>query len=215
LRWAAAWLERLSVQPTVSLCRAGTRFRSLIADGLGHGASAAFCCLSPASARSSRCTPANRATVSARQDEAVSQGGWGRIRRAGQRVQFGGHADGFGRADQLQDRQRLPQPRLGLGGAAGGLGAPAQAGQRVRLLQRDAGLAGQVQGLVACPGLAEVTADPAQRPGLVKSRDFSVRAGDLTGDVQRLLQVTGRGRIVPVSARALVTWRAAQGTSRR
>jgi hypothetical protein len=118
--------------------------------------------------------------------------------RAGPRVQFGGYVGGFGRADPLEDRQCLPQLVFGLGGAAGGRGAPAQAGQRVRFLQRDAELAGQVQGLlVACPGLAEVTAGPAQRPGLVQSRDFSVRAGDLTGDVQRLLQVPGRARIVP------------------
>ena len=64
------------------------------------------------------------------------------------RVQFVGYAGSFGRADPLQDRQRLPQPVFGVGGAAGGLGAPAQPGQRVRLLQGDAELAGQVQGLL-------------------------------------------------------------------
>jgi hypothetical protein len=33
-------------------------------------------------------------------------------------VQFGGHVGGFGRADPLEDRQRLPQLVFGLGGVA-------------------------------------------------------------------------------------------------
>src|SRR3984885_15166505 len=80
------------------------------------------------------------------QDEPASRGGWGRIRRAGQRIQFGGHVGGFGRAGPLEDRQRVPELVLGVGGEAFGPGAPAQAGQRVRLLEGDAGPAGQVQG---------------------------------------------------------------------
>ena len=70
------------------------------------------------------------------------------IRRAGQRVQFGGHVGGFGRTDPLQDRQRVPQLVFGLGGAGRRPGRTGQAGQRVRLLQGDAELAGQVQGLL-------------------------------------------------------------------
>ena len=38
----AAWLERLSEQPTVSLCRVGTRCRSLIVRGLSLGALGSF-----------------------------------------------------------------------------------------------------------------------------------------------------------------------------
>src|ERR1700729_2061682 len=99
------------------------------------------------------------ATIRAR---ACITGGWGRIRRAGQGVEFGGYAGGFGRADPLEDCQRLPEPVFGLGGAAGGLGAPAQPGQRLRLFQGDAELAGHVQGLLMTgTGLAEATADPA------------------------------------------------------
>ena len=173
----------------MSLCGVATRFRSLVACGLSPGASASFSRLSrprraaPAAHRRTEAAAQSllflrrfcrlqenspwfsaTATVNARQDEPVSRGGWGRIRRAGQRVQFGGYAGGVGRADPLQDRQRLPQPVFGVGGAAGGLGAPAQAGQRVRLLQRDAELAGQVQGLlVARPSLVEVTAPTAFR----------------------------------------------------
>jgi hypothetical protein len=93
----------------------------LIARGLGASASASFSGLSAAADR---------------------------ICRTGQRVQLGGYAGGFGCADSLEDRQRLPQPVFGLGGAAGGPAAPAQAGQRVRLVQRTADLAGQVQGLL-------------------------------------------------------------------
>ena len=87
----------------VSLCRVGTRFRSLIARGLSHCSSpVAFADLQGNS------RPVGRKVSLPAQDEPVSREGWGRIRRAGQRVQFGGHVGGFGRADPLQDRQRVP-----------------------------------------------------------------------------------------------------------
>ena len=65
-----------------------------------------------------------------------------------QGVQFGGDVSSFGRADALEDLQRLPHPGFGLSRAASGQGAPTQPGQRVRLVQRAADLAGQVQGLL-------------------------------------------------------------------
>jgi hypothetical protein len=67
----------------------------------------------------------------------------------GQRVQFGRHGCGFGRADLLEDGQRLPQPGFSLGSAAGGQGAPGQAGQGVSFVPGDGNGAGQVQGLLS------------------------------------------------------------------
>jgi len=51
-----------------------------------------------------------------------------RVGRTLQRVQFGGHICGFGRAYLLEDRQHLPQRFFGLCGAAVGQGAPAKTG---------------------------------------------------------------------------------------
>jgi hypothetical protein len=82
------------------------------------------------------------------QDEPVSRGGWGRTRRTSQRGQLGGHVGGFGRADPLEECQRLPQPGFGFGGAAFGPGTAGQAGEGVRLAWGGAHLAGQVQGLL-------------------------------------------------------------------
>src|SRR5580658_2412828 len=70
-------------------------------------------------------------------------GGAHRLVLSGKGVQFGRHVGGFGRADPLEDLQRLPQPGFGLGGAAIGQGAPAQAGQRLSLVPGAVDLAGQ------------------------------------------------------------------------
>jgi hypothetical protein len=63
-------------------------------------------------------------------------GGW-----SGRDAQFRGQASGFGRANALEDLQRLPQPGFSLGGTADGQGAPAQSRQGVRLAPGVAGLA--------------------------------------------------------------------------
>jgi hypothetical protein len=59
----------------------------------------------------------------------------------------------------------------------------------MRLVPGAADLAGQVQGLpVARAGLAEVTAGPAQRPGLVEGLGLTAPAAEAAVDAQRLLQ---------------------------
>ena len=45
--------------------------------------------------------------------------------------------------------------------------------------------------------LAEVTAGPAQRPGVVECNDFTVPVAEVAVDAQRFLKVPGRARPVP------------------
>jgi hypothetical protein len=52
-----------------------------------------------------------------------------RVAGLGEGGQFAGHVIGLGRADPLEDLQRLPQDGLGPGGVAGSQGAAAQADQ--------------------------------------------------------------------------------------
>ena len=68
-------------------------------------------------------------------------------------MEFGGNAArGLGRADPLEDSQRIPQHLCCLFGVAGGQGAAAQAGQRASLGSGDGEGAGLFQGLlVALP----------------------------------------------------------------
>jgi hypothetical protein len=62
--------------------------------------------------------------------------------RIGKSFEFGRDAGGFGRADPLEDLQRLPQLVFCLGGMVGGTSAPAKADQRVGLIPGTADLPG-------------------------------------------------------------------------
>jgi hypothetical protein len=77
--------------------------------------------------------------------------------RVGEGRQLGGQLRCLGRADPLEDLQRLPQQGLALYGVAADQGTAAQAGQCVRLVPGACGIAGGVQGV----GLAERVAQLA------------------------------------------------------
>jgi len=98
----------------------------------------------------------------------------------GKSLEFGRNVSGLGCADPLEYLQCLPQEDLGLRGVAAGQGAPAQAGQCVGLVSGAGDRAGQFQGLlVALLSLRELTADPVQRPSLVKRLGLTTPVADV------------------------------------
>lgn len=94
-------------------------------------------------------------------------------------------ATGLGCADPLECLQRLPQENLGLCGVVGGPGAAAQAGRCVCLVPGAGDSAGQFQGLVATPlSLRELTANPVQRPFLVKRLGLATPVAEVAVDIR-------------------------------
>jgi hypothetical protein len=108
-----------------------------------------------------------------------------RALRIGESVEVGS----LGRADLLEDLQRLLQPACCLTGVAGGQSAPAQAGERVSLVPEAGDSAGQLQGLPVAPfSLREFAADPVQRPSLVERLGLAAPVAEIPVDAQGLLQ---------------------------
>ena len=112
---------------------------------------------------------------------------------AGEGVEFGEYGGGFSRADPLEYHVCLPQQGFGSRGVAGGRSAAAQAGQRVGLVPGTADRAGQFQGLLVTRlSLGGFTAEPVQRPCLIKHLSLTTPVADVAEDGQGLLQVPGR-----------------------